>query len=83
MKTSRFNEPQILAILRRVEGCVPVPELCREHGMSTASFYKTRATYGGMDASMISRMKVLEDNNRRLKKTHAEMSMQVKLFKEL
>ena len=56
MKTSRFSEPQILAILRQAEGGVPVSELCREHGMSTASFYKWRAKYGGMDASMISQM---------------------------
>ena len=82
MKTSRFSEPQILAILHQAEGGVPVPELCREHGMSTASFYKWRSKYGGMDASMISQMKVLEDENRRLKKMHAEMSMQAELLKE-
>lgn len=82
MKTSRFNEPQILAILRQAEGGVPVPELCREHGMSTASFYKCRSKYGGMDASMISQMKALEDENRRLKKMYAEMSMQAELLKE-
>jgi len=82
MKKSRFSEPQILAILRQAEGGVPVPELCREHGMSTASFYKWRAKYGGMDASMISQMKALEDENRRLKKMYAEMSMQAELLKE-
>ncbi|WP_156035023.1 IS3 family transposase, partial [Pseudorhizobium marinum] len=82
MKTSRFSEPQILAILRQAEGGVPVPELCREHGMSTASFYKWRSKYGGMDASMISQMKSLEDENRRLKKMYAEMSMQAELLKE-
>ncbi len=70
MKTSRFSEPQILAILRQAEGGIPVPDLCREHGMSTASFYKWRAKYGGMDASMISQMKSLEDENRRLKKMY-------------
>ncbi len=82
MKTSRFSEPQILAISRQAEGGVPVPDLCREHGMSTASFYKWRAKYGGMDASMISQMKALEDENRRLKKMYAEMSMQAQLLKE-
>lgn len=82
MKTSRFSEPQILAILRPAEGGVPVPDLCREHGMSTASFYKWRAKYGGMDASIISQMKALEDENRRLKKMYAEMSMQAELLKE-
>lgn len=82
MKMSRFSEPQIMAILRQAEGGVPVPELCREHGMSTASFYKWRSRYGGMDASMISQMKALEDENRRLKKMYAEMSMQADLLKE-
>jgi putative transposase len=68
MKTSRFSERQILAILHQAEGGVPVPELCREHVMITASFYKWRSKYGGIDASMISQMKALEDENRRLKK---------------
>ena len=63
MKSSRFSEPQILAILRQAERGVAVPDLCREHGMSTASFYKWRAQYGRMDASMISQKKPLEDEN--------------------
>ena len=74
MKMTRYSEPQILAILRQAEGGVPVSELCREHGMSNASFYKWRSKYGGVDASMISQMKALEDENRRLKKMYAEMS---------
>ncbi len=82
MKMTRFSEPQILSILRQAEGGVAVADLCREHGMSTASFYKWRAKYGGMDASMISQMKALEDENRRLKKMYAEMSMQAELLKE-
>ena len=82
MKTSRYSEPQILSILRQADGGVPVPELCREHGMSSASFYKWRARFGGMDASMISQMKSIEDENRRLKKMFAELSMQNELLKE-
>jgi len=82
MKMTRFSEPQILAILRQAEGGVPVAELCREHGMSTASFYKWRAKFGGMDASMISQMKSLEDENRRLKRMFADLSMQADLLKE-
>ena len=82
MKMTRYSEPQILAILRQAEGGVPVSELCREHGMSNASFYKWRSKYGGMDASMISQMKALEDENRRLKKMYAEMCMQAELLKE-
>ena len=60
MKTSRFTEAQILSILRQTEGGMPVAELCRGHGMSSASFYKWRAKYGGMDASLISQMKAMD-----------------------
>lgn len=79
---SRYNELQILAILRQAEGGMPVAELCREHGMSDALFYRWRAKYGGMDASMVSQMKAIEDENRRLKKMFAELSMQNELLKE-
>ena len=82
MKQSRYSEAQILGILRQAEGGVPIADLCREHGMSDASFYKWRAKYGGMDASMISSMKAMEDENRRLKKMFAELSMQNDLLKE-
>ena len=82
MKMTRYTEPQILAILRQAEGGVPVAELCREHGMSNASFCKWRAKYGGMDASMVSQMKAMEDENRRLKRMYADMSMQADLLKE-
>ena len=82
MKTSRYTEPQILAILRQAEGGMPVAELCRAHGMSNASFYKWRAKYGSMDASMIAQTKAIEEENRRLKKMFAELSMQNELLKE-
>ena len=82
MKTSRYTEPQILAILRQAEGGMPVAELCRAHGMSNASFYKWRAKYGGMDASMIAQTKATEEDNRRLKRMFAELSMQSELLKE-
>ena len=82
MKMTRNSEPQILAILRQAEGGVPVAELCREHGMSNASFYKWRAKYGGMDASMVSQMKAMEEENRRLKRMYADLSMQNDLLKE-
>ena len=82
MKTSRYTEAQILAILRQAEGGVPVAELCRAHGMSNASFYKWRAKYEGMDASMIAQTKAIEEENRRLKKMFAELSMQNELLKE-
>ena len=82
VKMTRYSEPQILAILRQAEGGVPVAELCREHGMSNASFYKWRAKYGGMDASMVSQMKAMEEENRRLKRMFADLSMQNDLLKE-
>ena len=82
MKTSRYTEAQILSILRQAEGGVPVSELCREHGMSDASFYKWRAKYGGMDASMVSQMKAMEEENRRHKRMYADLSMQNDLLKE-
>ncbi len=82
MKIGRFNEPQILGILKQAESGVPVSNLCREHGMSSASFYKWRAKYGGLDASMIAQMKAMDDENRRLKKMFAELSMQNELLKE-
>ena len=82
MKPSKYSEAQIMGILKQAEGGVPVADLCREHGMSSASFYKWRAKYGGMDASLISRMKALDEENKRLKKMYAEKSMQNDLLKE-
>ena len=57
MKQKRFSETEIMQILKQAEGGISVPNLCREHGMSNASFYKWRSKYGGMDASMISEIK--------------------------
>jgi putative transposase len=82
MKTSRYTEAQILAILRQAEGGMPVAELCREHGMSSASFYKWRAKFGGMDVSMMARMKELEDENRRLKKMYMDEKLKAEVVAE-
>lgn len=68
--------------MKQAEGGVPFGNLFREYGMSSASFYKFRAKYGGMDASLISRMKELDKENKRLKRTYAEKSMQNDLLKE-
>ncbi len=70
------------SILRQGEDGVAVSEFCRKHGMSSASFYKWCAKYGGMDASMIAQMKDLAKENRRLKKMYAEKCMQNELLKE-
>ena len=82
MRKSRFTEAQIMGILRQSEGGLAVADLCREHAISAATFYKWRSKYGGMDTSMISEMKGIEDENRRLKKMFAELSMQNELLKE-
>ncbi|RDL42568.1 IS3 family transposase [Marinomonas piezotolerans] len=82
MKKSRYTDSQIMAILKQAEAGTPVPELCREHGMSAASFYKWRAKYGGMDASLMARMKELEEENRRLKKMYAEERLKAEIIQE-
>jgi putative transposase len=82
MKKSQYSDSQILAILKQAESGTPVPVLCREHGMSGASFYKWRAKFGGMDASMMKRMKELEDENRRLKKMYADERLKAEMVQE-
>ena len=82
MKKSRYSDSQILAILKQAEAGTPVPQLCREHGMSSATFYKWRAKYGGMDTSMMARLKELEDENRRLKKMYAEERLKADILQE-
>lgn len=82
MKKSRFTDSQILAVLKQAEAGTAVPRLCREHGISTATFYKWRSKFGGMDASMMSRLKELEDENRRLKKLYADAQLSADLLKE-
>ena len=82
MKKSKFTDSQIMAILKQSEAGAPVPELCREHGMSSATFYKWRAKYGGMDASLMSRLKELEEENRRLKKMYAEERLKAEIVQE-
>lgn len=82
MKNGRYSDAQIVGILKQAEGGVSVSELCREHGMSSASFYKWRAKFGGMDASLMSEMKDMAEENRCLKRMYAEMSMQNDFLKE-
>jgi putative transposase len=82
MRKSRYSDAQILAILKQNEQGVSVPDLCREHGMSSAQFYKWRAKYGGMDASMMKRLKELEAENARLKKMYAEEKLKAEIRQE-
>ncbi len=82
MKTSRFKDNQIIGILKQAEAGTPIPELCREHGMSSATFYKWRSRFGGMDVSMMKRVKELEEENRRLKKMYAEERLKAEIIQE-
>lgn len=82
MKKSRFTDSQILAILKQHEAGVPVSDLSREHNVSTALIYQWRAKFGGMDASMMKRLKELEAENARLKKMYAEERLKAELRQE-
>ena len=82
MKKSKFSDSQIIDALKRVEGGLSVPELCRELGISSATFYKWRAKYGGLDVSMLARMKGLEAENARLKKMYAEERLKADILQE-
>jgi len=82
MKKSKFSDSQIIDALKRAEGGVSVPELCRELGISSATFYKWRAKYGGLDVSMMARMKELEAENARLKKMYAEERLKADILQE-
>ncbi len=82
MKKSRYSDSQIIGILKQAESGIPVPQLCREHGMSSATFYKWRSKYSGMDVSMMQRVKELEEENRRLKKMYAEERLKAEIIQE-
>ncbi len=82
MKKSRFTDSQIVDALKRVEAGLAVPELCRELGISTATYYKWRSKFGGMDTSMMARMKELEIENARLKKMYAEERLKAENLNE-
>jgi len=82
MKKSRFTDSQIAEAPKRVEAGLAVPELCREMGISAATFYKWRAKYGGMDTSMMARLKELEVENARLKKMYAEERLKAEILNE-
>ena len=82
MKKSRFTEGQIMAILEQHEAGVPVTDLSREHDISTALIYQWRSKYGGMDASMMRRLKELKAENSRLKKMYAEERIKAELRQE-
>lgn len=82
MKKSKFTDSQIMAALKKAEAGIAVPDLCRELGISVATFYKWRSRYGGMDASMMSRMKELEEENRRLRKMYMDEKLKAEIVAE-
>lgn len=83
MKKSRFTETQIVKILKEVESGRLVKEVCRENGISDATFYNWKSKYGGMEASDVKRLKDLEEENRRLKQMYAELSLDHKILKDV
>ena len=82
MKRSKFTDSQIMDALKRVDAGLGVPEVCRELGISSATFYKWRAKYGAMDTSMMARMKELESENARLKKMYIEEKLKAEILNE-
>jgi putative transposase len=83
MKASRFNEEQIIGILREQEAGAKTADICRKHGISSATFYKWKSKYGGLEVSDVRRLKVLEDENRKLKKLLAEAMLDNAMLKDL
>jgi putative transposase len=83
MKRSRFTEDPIIGILKEHEAGISAADLCRKHGISDATFYKWRAKYGGMDVSDAKRLKVLQDENAKLKKLLAESMLDMATLREL
>lgn len=83
MKKSRFTETQIVSILKQQEAGLSVKDICREHGLSEATFYNWKSKYGGMEASDVRRLKELEDENSRLKKMYADLALDNRILKDL
>ena len=83
MRKSKFSETQIIAILKAVEAGQTVRDVCREHEISDATYYKWKTKYGGMEAADIHRLRELEEENRRLKHMYAELSLEHRILKEV
>jgi len=83
MRKSRFTDEQIIAILKEQEAGMPTAEVCRKHGISSASFYKYKAKFGGMEVSDARKLRALEDENARLKKLVADLSLDNAMLKDV
>lgn len=83
MRKSQYSEEQIIGILREAEGDTPVKAVCAKHNISEATFYKWRSKYGGMDVNEARRLRALEEENNRLKRAVADLTVQVQILKEV
>jgi putative transposase len=83
VKNSRFNEEQIIGILKQSEGGAKTSELCRQHGISAATFYAWRSKYGGLEVSEAKRLKQLEEENSKLKRIVADQALDITMLKDL
>lgn len=83
MKKSRFNEQQIIKILKEADAGMKVQDICRQHGISDATYYKWKSKYGGMEASDIKRMREIEAENGKLKRMFADLALENQALKEL
>lgn len=83
MKSSRFSDEQIIGMIKEQEAGMPTAEVCRKHGISTASFYKYKAKFGGMEVSDARKLKALEDENAKLKKLLAEQMLDNAILKDI
>jgi putative transposase len=83
MRKSKYSEEQIIGSLKRAEQGVAVKDICRELGISSATFYQWRSKYGGLETSDLRRLKELETENRRLKQMYADLSLDHKILKDV
>jgi putative transposase len=83
MRRSRYSEAQIIKILKEAEAGVPIEDLCRQYGMSRSTYYKWKSKYGDMEVSQLKRLKELEEENRRLKRMYAELSLDHEILKDI
>lgn len=83
MRKSKFSESTIVTLLKEAKAGRKVADICREHGISTATFYQWRSKYGGMEASDIKRLKELQEENEKLKRMYTEMALENRAIKDL
>jgi putative transposase len=83
MRKSKFSESKIVSLLKEAEAGRKVSDICREHGVSSATFYQWRSKYGGMEASDIKKLKELQEENEKLKRMYADIALENQAIKDL